>query len=188
MNNSSDQFNSFFQAVLEGFLDGILVITEAREVIYVNEKARTLCAKLSQAGQDMIGPEVWRVCQALQDSRDLFPHAPVTLESEVKKLAQMVRIRVQWLNLERVDRPYMLVRLQDETMALEGLALAEFHEWNLTTREGEVWALRRVGHSRKEISQALFISLDTVKKHLKNIQVKRQVALTETAWQTQRTG
>jgi DNA-binding CsgD family transcriptional regulator len=183
MINNSDQFNSLFQAVLEGFLDGILVVTEAREVIYANEKARTLCAKLSQASQGLIGPEVWRVCQALRDSRDLFPRSPMTLESEVKKLTDMVRIRVQWLNLERDDRPCMLVRLQDENTALQGLALAEAQEWGLTPREAEVWALRRAGYNRKQIAEELYIALDTVKKHLKNIQAKRQAALEEAEWQ-----
>jgi len=185
MNTNSDQFNYLFQAVLEGFLDGILVITETREVIYANEKARALCAKLNQAGQELIVPEVWRVCQALRDSRDLFPRSPVTLEAEVKKLTDMVRIRVQWLNLERNDRACMLVRLQDENTTLKGLALAEAQEWNLTPREAEVWSLRRAGYDRKQIATELYIALDTVKKHLKNIQSKRQIVLEETEWQAQ---
>lgn len=54
----------------------------------------------------------------------------------------------------------------------QSLILAEIERYSLTDREAEVWKLRQQGTSYKEISKQLFISVNTVKKHLKNIFTK----------------
>ena len=46
--------------------------------------------------------------------------------------------------------------------------------YGLTTRETEVWYLKRAGYGYREISKILFISENAVKKHLKNIYAKRE--------------
>ena len=48
------------------------------------------------------------------------------------------------------------------------------HKCNLTSREQEIWSLRRSNYSYKEIAAELHITLNTVKKHLKNIYSKRE--------------
>lgn len=40
-----------------------------------------------------------------------------------------------------------------------------------------MWDLRNQGRSRREIANQLYISIDTVKKYLANIQIKRQIYL-----------
>jgi DNA-binding CsgD family transcriptional regulator len=106
----------------------------------------------------------------------------VVVESEVECEDAKLRIRAQWLNLEAVETPCLLVRLQDENQAMQGLAIAEAQSWGLTERETQVWVRRRAGCSRKQIAEELYIALDTVKKHLKNIQTKRQIYLDEHEW------
>jgi WD40 repeat protein len=50
-------------------------------------------------------------------------------------------------------------------------------KYNLTSREKEIWSLRRANYSLKEIAEALNISLRTIKKHMENIYAKRQTLL-----------
>ncbi|MBM0743886.1 helix-turn-helix transcriptional regulator [Phormidium sp. CLA17] len=170
-NSTSPQF--LLQAVLESFVDGILVLTDRQELHYANATAQQLCFQLTQKVGAL--PEIiWQACEALIDSRDLYPNQPIVLESEVESATVNLRIRVQWLQLDTIDRPYLLVRLQDQHQATQRLAIAEAQTWKLSPRETEVWLHRRASNSRKQIAIALYITEDTVKKHLKNIQIKRQ--------------
>ena len=47
---------------------------------------------------------------------------------------------------------------------------------NLTQRESEILTLIKKGYSNKEISNELFISVNTVKTHINNIFKKEKVA------------
>jgi DNA-binding NarL/FixJ family response regulator len=173
----------FLDAILESFVDGILVLTEQQTIEYANETAKQLSQRLT--GQASAIPrEVWQACEALIDSRHTYPNHTIVIEQEIEQQALKLKIRVQWLKLEQSETPYLLVRLQDENQAFRGLAIAEAQNWNLTERETQVWMLRRLGWERKEIGAELYISLDTVKKHLKNIQMKRQSCIAEAEWRS----
>lgn len=181
--NTSNSPLEFLQAVLESFVDGILVLTEQKEQKYANQMAVHLCQRL--AGKNCAVPkEVWQVCEALIGSRKLYPDESVVVESEVECEAAKLRIRAQWFSFEAFQHPCLLVRLQDQNQAVHGLAIAESQSWGLTERESQVWIRRRAGSSRKQIAEELYIALDTVKKHLKNIQTKRQNYLDEHEWRS----
>lgn len=178
MNNSNNP-ETFFQAVLEGFADGVLVVTESQEVLYANITAQRLCAELSdRAG--LLPAAVLQVCAAMIESRSLYPHKTIAIESELTTRKTTYRIRSAWLEIEAA--PHLLIRLQDQNQSAQGLAIAEAQKWRLSPRETEVWLLKRAGYERKEIAETLYIALDTVKKHLKNVQMKRQSALDEASW------
>ncbi len=176
----------FLQAILEGFVDGILVLTDQKEQLYANATATRLCHHLSQQKQDPMPREIWQVCEALIDSREVYPNQPIVMETEAECAEMKLQIRAQWLQLAAMDRPCLLVRLQDQNQCTQGLALAEAQAWRLTNREAQVWRMRRAGYSRKQIANDLYIVPDTVKKHLKNIQVKRQSFLDEEEWRSAR--
>ena len=55
---------------------------------------------------------------------------------------------------------------------LQEIALVEAKRYGLTTRETVVWRLRRGGSSYQQISEELFITLNTVKRHLQAIHCK----------------
>ena len=176
MNNMTPNVpDNFLMSVLEGLVDGILILSEAGKVLYANSPAAQICQTLNPNSSNGLPTEVWRSCEALIDSRELYGDRPLVIESELSSAqSQAYRIRVQWLTLEAQPEPCLLVRLEDQKQSLQGLAITEAKKYGLTPREAEVWFLRRCNLSRKEIAAQLYITIDTVKKHLGNIQMKRQ--------------
>jgi DNA-binding CsgD family transcriptional regulator len=168
--------------ILDRFVDGILVLTQQGALCYANKTAEILCQQLQgmpAPDEQPIPAPIWRACAALIDSRDLYPDHRFVMDSEIATAESTVRLQVQWLTVQQAQPPLLLVRLQDQTQSERGLAQTEAQAWNLTERETEIWLLRRIGWSRKEIAAHLYIVEDTVKKHLKNIQMKRKSALDE---------
>jgi DNA-binding CsgD family transcriptional regulator len=165
------------QGVVEGFMDGFMILTEQGEIIHTNHPARQM---LKQINQDEMHPyrmhrEIQRVCKAAINSKELYPSHSIVIESEI--LAEqlgVIRVRAQWLKLDAFKQPLVLVTLEDQRRSAQQLAITEGQQFGLTPREAEIWQLRRANYSYKEIAAELFITLNTVKKHLKNINAKRQ--------------
>lgn len=176
--------SSLLLAILEGFLDGILVLTTEKQLLYINNPAHRWCQRLlDRHAMSAVPAEIWQVCEALFESYELQPEKCFVMESEIKHAEMTLRVRVQWLMLEGFEQPCVLVRLQDQCQSLQTLAIADAQTWHLTERESQVWVLRRSGLRRKQIAAKLYISEDTVKKHLGNIRTKRQSYLDEAEWQ-----
>jgi DNA-binding CsgD family transcriptional regulator len=55
-------------------------------------------------------------------------------------------------------------------------AIADAKPYNLTPRETEVWSLKQTNYTYKQIAATLYISVNTVKKHIKNIYFKQQTS------------
>jgi DNA-binding CsgD family transcriptional regulator len=175
MNMTYNVSDSLLLSVLEGLVDGILILKSSGEVLYANTPATQICQQLTPNHTIELPEEVWRSCDALIESRQLYGDRPLVIESEIaRSQSQTYRIRVQWLTLENQKEPCLLIRLEDQKQSLQSLAITEAKKYGLTPREAEVWFLRRCNLSRKEIASQLYITIDTVKKHLGNIQMKRQ--------------
>lgn len=168
---------SLLQAVLEGFIDGILILTEQGECLHANHCARRIWEQLSSGNTpaSAVPAEIWHVCESLIESRDLFPNQKMIIESEISKSESVAfRVRVRWLKLEQIKRPCLLVTLEDRYQSIQRMVTTDVHKYGLTPREAEVWLLYRANYSYKEIADELFITLNTVKKHMKNIHAKRK--------------
>ncbi|MBW4636115.1 MAG: helix-turn-helix transcriptional regulator [Iphinoe sp. HA4291-MV1] len=168
------------QAVVESFVDGILILTTEGELLHTNECARQFCRQLLPEGSSpsAIPEEVWRVYQSLIDSRELFPKEKFFIESELETdRGVKLRIRARWLPLATSEQNFVLVILEDRSQMSQSMALCDAKKYGLTNREAEVWLLRRANLSYKEIAQQLYITINTVKKHLKNIYAKQQEIL-----------
>ncbi len=172
--------NILLKGVIERFFDGILILTEQGELVHANDLARQICEPLTQdnSQHNSLPKEIWRVCQALIESRTLYHNQPVIIESEITtdKLTPL-RIRTQWLKLSAIQHPCLLVILEDRHQSVQNLAITEVDKYGLTLREAEVWLLRRRQYALKEIATELSISINTVKKHIKNIHAKRETVL-----------
>ena len=169
------------QAIIEGFVDGVLILTQQGEWIHANLRARRICQQFSSAQlhTNSLPLPIWKICESLIDSREIFPAQKLIIDAQVEtNNANLLRVRVRWLELDESDTPYLLVTIEDRNQSTHNTAIAEAKKYNLTDREAEVWSLRRANYSYKEIAAKLYITTNTVKKHLKNVYAKQQ----EIAW------
>lgn len=170
------------EAIIEGFVDGILILTKQGELVYSNTQARRICFSLIQGASqpNAVAREIWCVCQSLSESYQVFPDRNIIIESEVKTEDSLTyRIRARWLDLAQSKDTFLFVTLEDQNQSNENKALAEVKKYRLTRREAEVWLLRRGNYSYQQIAAKLYITPNTVKKHIKNIYAKQE-ALTLT--------
>ncbi|WP_414625036.1 helix-turn-helix transcriptional regulator [Calothrix sp. CCY 0018] len=159
------------QAVIESFVDGIFILTTQGELVHANERARCIC-------QGEIPSEIRRICQSLSESCQLFPSQNISIESEIKTKSQAkIRVRARWLEANETNNDYLIVTLEDRKQTNQSMAISEAKKYALTEREAQVWLLRRANYSYQEIAEELYITINTVKKHLKNIYAKQQEAV-----------
>ena len=159
------------QAVIESFVDGIFILTTQGELVHANERARCIC-------QDEVPYEIQRICQSLNESRQLFPSQNISIESEINTESEAkIRVRARWLQENESNNDYLIVTLEDRTQTNQSMAISEARKYALTERETQVWLLRRANYSYQEIADELYITINTVKKHLKNIYAKQQISV-----------
>ncbi|MEL6765186.1 MAG: LuxR C-terminal-related transcriptional regulator [Cyanobacteria bacterium J06607_6] len=175
-NTQVDLRKSLLFAAIENFADGLLIVTKTGEILHRNRCAQQL---LKQPGQTLkaLPKRIWQTCQTLLHTDDAFDDARVVLEDEIRVAAadqcqSKIRVRVQWFNAEAQD--CFLVMLEDCVRSAEYFAQNDAHRYHLTPREAEVWQLKRADYTYKAIAQKLYISENTVKKHLKNVYAKRE--------------
>jgi|JI8StandDraft_2_1071088.scaffolds.fasta_scaffold151604_1 DNA-binding CsgD family transcriptional regulator len=161
--------NSTFSSILEGLLDAVLISDIQGEVLYTNLSAQKICRQLKL--NHLQTHAIWSICELLKAQSD----RALILESELTISEIQYRVRVQWLNAQaEAQDNRLIVRFENQQHSLRCAAIFEAQWFGLTQRESEVWELRSQGRSRREIADQLYISIDTVKKHLANIQMKRQ--------------
>jgi len=169
--------NTLPKFAIEELIDGILILSNQRELIYVNESARRVLRQFhsdpSQA--HWIPKEIWYVCQSLIHSRSLFPKQHWLIESEIfTDDSTALHVRVKWLKLEAIAQPYLLITLDDRHQAMRTIAVEEAQQYGLTAREKDVWLLHRAGYTYKQIAVELNITPNTVKKHMRSIHAKQK--------------
>jgi DNA-binding CsgD family transcriptional regulator len=164
------------QEVLESFQDGILILSETGELVYANAYAYQTFRQLNQGTSNLnvLPTPIWKLCESLL-ARSLPRDKIIILSDEiVVDKSNIFWIRVRWLDLNQLNRPCLLITIENRYESLKGAVLAEATKYRLTHREVEVWCLYRAKYSYKEIASHLFISINTVKKHIKNIHLKQQ--------------
>ncbi|NEN97141.1 MAG: helix-turn-helix transcriptional regulator [Moorea sp. SIO3I7] len=165
------------EEILEGFVDGVLILTSQGKWVHANERGRRICRQLCQYQSQMssIPESIWRVCEALIDSCDWFSGQKMILESEIQTDNSLkFRVRVRWLVLDNQAQHYLLVTLENRHSSGYNAAITDAKKYGLTNREAEVWLLKKAKLSYKEIAARLYITTNTVKKHMKNIYAKQQ--------------
>ena len=192
--STPDEPWSQLQVVIEGFVDGILILTESGDWVQANATAQRLCRQWADEARSNVAqihrtptvPEsIWQVCAALIDSRTTFAQQKFVIESEIVTATGLrLRVRAQWLTLSNGDSeistqcgaidpsPYLMVVLEDRSQSAQHLAEWAARKYHFTTRQAQVWSLRRFGCSYQEIAARLYITRNTVKKHLKDIYAK----------------
>ena len=173
--NLAEQF--FFQQIVENFEDGILILTEAGELVHGNASAYNICNQIDGCSlkNNCIPSVIWNLCTSFIEENQKYPDN-FTMSSEEITInsSTMFRLRVRRFYLELSEKSYLLVTIENSYKSLQNLVFSEANKYNLTQRETEIWALYRGTSSYKQIAQKLYITVNTVKKHLKNIRAKQQ--------------
>lgn len=170
----------FLQEVIESLQDGILLLNETGELIHANTSAYRIFSQLNQdsAKSNFVPAVIWDFCKSLLDSSRLFLNQAIILSNEiVVDKSTIFRLRARWLNLDRFNSSCLLVIIENKYESLQNVAFTEVKKYELTPREAEIWYLYRAKFSYKEIAARLYITVNTVKKHMKNIHAKRQAFL-----------
>ncbi|MBW4629782.1 MAG: helix-turn-helix transcriptional regulator [Brasilonema octagenarum HA4186-MV1] len=170
----------FFQEVIEGLQDGILLLNETGELIHANTSACSIVSEINQdsSNSNCIPPAIWCLCETLLENRSIIAKKTMIISHEiVVDKSKVFSVRVRWLNLEKCNSSYLLVSMENKYESLKNLAILEVAKYKLTPREAEIWYLYRRKLSYKEIAEQLYISMNTVKKHMRNIHAKRQAFL-----------
>ncbi len=163
---------SILRAALEGLQDGFIIANQTGDIKKINSPAQRICTIL-KAEADRLPSEIWRVCQAILNNQNVLSFQKVGLDAEIiLPVLGLVRIRVQTIQL--AQKPYWLIVLEDRQQTLRNKAISDAALFGLTERETEVWQMRLRGADYHEISSALWISDNTVKKHIKNILAKQR--------------
>ena len=90
-------------------------------------------------------------------------------------LSIQLRIHVRRFQVSTHPDEMVWVRLEDRQQLSRAKALLESRWYGLSAREGEVWQLRYAGCTYVEVTQELFITVNTAKKHMRNILAKREL-------------
>lgn len=173
----NDEQPNLLQGLIENLIDGILILTEERELVYANESAHRVLRQLNQdrPRANIVPREIWHVCQSLIQSRSLFPNQRWLIESKIFiDDSTSLHIRARWLNLDTIANPCLLLTLEDRYQAIRNIAVEEAQNFGLTPREKEVWLLHRAHYTYKNIASELEITPNTVKKHMKSIHAKQK--------------
>ena len=175
--------HSFLEGFLEAFSEGILVFDLSGALLHVNEAAYGLLEQtvVTSEQQRLLEREIQALyrlmveqdtdCVEAQTSLDEGPLRSV--EAEVM-LALDIQLRVHVRRFRVCSHPdeMVWVRLEDHQKLSCARALLESRWYGLSEREAEVWQLRQAGFTYAEVAQKLFITVNTVKKHVRNIRAK----------------
>ena len=132
------------------------------------------CSTLKKVLKTLFFPlEIWRVCQATLQNQSVLSFQKIGLDAEII-LPELGAVRIRVQNIQLAKTPYLMIVLEDRQQTIRNKALSDAALFGLTERETEVWQLRLRGADYGEISTMLWISANTVKKHVKNILAKQR--------------
>ena len=163
---------TILRAALENLQDGFIIANQMGEIEKINAPAQRICSLL-KAKAKALPAEIWRVCQPVLPKLDLLTFQQNGLDADII-LPDLGAIRIRVQNIQITQMPYLLIVLEDRQQSICNKALSDAALLHLTERESEVWQLRLRGLEYCEISRTLWISQNTVKKHVKNILAKQR--------------
>ena len=167
-------------ASLETHIGSVLVLTDDYKVLYTTASLQHKLEELTEPGEDstVVTQEIIHICQVLKQCREHFPDQNWAIEFDiVTRNASVLHIRSRWLKLEGFDKPCILLIVEDRQQLIQDMVRDEAEDWGLTAREQEVWLLHQDGYTYRQIAEKLYITINTVKKHMRSVHGKRKSQL-----------
>ncbi|MBD2099423.1 helix-turn-helix transcriptional regulator [Leptolyngbya sp. FACHB-261] len=169
-----------YQAILEEFGHGVLIITPDNHLVYSNRQAHNICQQL--ASNDPHTPSipklVWYACECLIRAQADSPGKRVIVDYSISPDQKVtVRITARWLEVASAHSQnptqghkgqHVLVILESSVPLDAEVIRAVRPDYGFTPREAEVWSQAKAGKTYRQIAEELYISLNTVKKHMKS--------------------
>lgn len=171
--------SSLLQTALDNLADGLLIVAASGRILQANAMANQVCRSLTpNDGTDgsQLPQSLWSICHPIFKNIASGIETHLGLEMDIVNARQQpIRVRIQPLNLKVQQQDCLMLILEDRRQAHRRRAIADGKRYGLTPREVDVWELRLRNLSYEDISNTLFITENTVKKHVKSILAKRRV-------------
>ncbi|MGD1855865.1 MAG: LuxR C-terminal-related transcriptional regulator [Leptolyngbyaceae cyanobacterium] len=173
--------SALLQTALDSLVDGLLIVAASGRVLQANTMAVQVCQTLvstdTPKSQITQMPEVlWSLCCPVFRNIASGIETHLGLEIDITDPQhQSIRVRIQPLDLKVHQENCLMLILEDRRQAYRRRAIADGRRYSLTPREMDVWELRLQETPYETIAQTLFITENTVKKHVKNILAKRRL-------------
>ena len=163
---------SILRAVLGNLQDGFIIADHTGAIEQINLPGERICDLLN-AKESQLPAEIWQICRPAIQNKDVLSFEKVGIDADIiLPNIGTVRIRVQNINISQ--QPFLLIVLEDRQQTIRNKAISDAALYGLTEREREIWQMRLRGDAYKEIATTLWISVDTVKKHVKNVLAKQR--------------
>ncbi|WP_199318811.1 LuxR C-terminal-related transcriptional regulator [Leptolyngbya sp. FACHB-541] len=182
LSTDSTDSSEFWGALVDLLPEGVIVVAPNMRLVHLNLKARELCQQLTQNDCELsiLPSALAEICHRLIRKSGSEEHVLI-VESETSTGLRL-RIRARWFNpkpahgenASPVNRQFILLLIESHNEVLQEELWIERRKYDLTEREAEIWLLLRQEYSYQEIAEALRISLNTVKTHIKNVYAKRR--------------
>ncbi len=172
--------SSLLQTALDNLVDGLLIVAASGRILQANATAARVCKSLMPSNDlipslSQIPEALWTLCSPIFKNIASGIETQLGLEMDITDAQQHpIRVRVQPLNLKVQQEDCLMLILEDRQQTQRRRAIADGKRYGLTPREVDVWELRLQEQSYEAIASRLFITENTVKKHVKNILAKRR--------------
>jgi hypothetical protein len=157
--------------------EGIVIVSDRLKLLYTNERGKVICQKLQNDDPNNL-PSIFKeiAYKFKNHSGDL---AKVIRKEYSHSTHCTLRIRAMNLNeigivSQGIDKPWIIFCMEDRNWSLQEDLILEQEQYGLTQRETEVLQLLLQSNTYKDIAVKLHIGLNTVRFHVKNINMKKR--------------
>ena len=167
--------HSFLESFLESFSDGVLILSRNGELLHANNSIYSITENYANllAQTTLLNQEISHLYRLIIENPECYQQAPGFVASEIKLTrSNILKLRARKIQVAAYPQPLIWISIEDQQASLNAQALVETEKYGLSDRESEVWQLRKAHCTYPEIAALLFISINTVKRHLRNITSK----------------
>lgn len=177
--NLLDRDKYFLFDLLNNYIQGILILSDKGDIVYVNNTGQNVLEKMDEVQADCscLPREICYLFQFQSDICHHFPDQSWSLTATISTNEHnFFDIQTRWIRVRSSDSDCLLFIMEDSNQRINEIVMKEACRYGLTPRETEVWVLHKSHYTYKQIATKLNIMPNTVKKHMKNILIKQRLA------------